>query len=271
MKRNYIVTGSSDGLGLALAKKLLVEGHTVFGISRRGNSELNLNSNFFNFKVDIADYTRVKEIFNEIIGSNREINGVVHAAAVSGPLGKIENTLLSEWIHAININLIGSYNLISICAKYFRERKIGSFIAISGGGASSPMPRMTAYAASKTGLVRLIESVARDFDDLPNVTFNAIAPGVMKTKMIDEVIAAGPDIVGKDYYLRMLEFRENGEDSTSNAIKLIDFLISNDGHKISGKLISAIWDPWADNFMNPEYSKNHEIHTLRRSLFKETN
>ena len=266
MNRNYIITGSSEGLGAALAKKLLLEGNQVFGISRRGNRELDQFGNFVDFKVDVTNLDDISSLFKKIVCDYPRLHGVVHAAAVNGPIGQIEDILPEDWAHAIQINLFGTYNLILNCAKYFREVKFGNFVALSGGGATSPMPRMTAYASSKTATVRLVESVARDFDDLPEVTFNSVAPGIMKTKMINEIIQAGPEMVGHDYHSRILNFQTNGTDSIEKAVDLISFLIASDGHGVTGKLLSAVWDDWSNNFKNSEYLRDREIHTLRRNL-----
>lgn len=266
MTHHYIVTGSSEGLGAELSKNLLKSDNLVFGISRRGNTELDQNSNFVNYQADVSNEAQISSVLNEILHKYEKIDGVVHAAAVSGPLGRIEDTVSIEWIEAININLIGTYNLIRKCANYFREQKTGNFVAISGGGATSPMPRMTAYAASKTAIVRLVESVARDFDDYSKVTFNTVAPGIMKTKMINKVIDAGPEIVGQAYFEQIKDFKINGNDSIPKAVDLIKFLVTNKNHGISGKLISAVWDDWKQLANDIEYKENLEIHTLRRTL-----
>ncbi len=266
MIRKYLVTGSSYGLGAQLSKKLLLEGNIVFGISRSGNSELTAFHNYHDFKIDVTDYSLIKAVFEEITSEFHFLNGVVHAAAVSGPIGKIEDINPADWYKTININLMGTYNLISLSAKHFRETKSGNFLAISGGGATSPMPRMTAYAASKTGVVRLVESVAKDFMEYPKVTFNSIAPGIMKTQMIDQVIDAGSDRVGIEYYKRILEFKTTGQDSLPRALGLICYLLSSEEHLITGKLISAVWDEWPRIFDDKEYRENLDIHTLRRVI-----
>ena len=63
------------------------------------------------------------------------------------------------------------------------------------------MPRLSAYAASKAAVVRLTETLAEELRDR-RVDVNAIAPGALNTRLLDEVLAAGPDKVGKDFYER---------------------------------------------------------------------
>lgn len=262
--KNYIVTGASRGLGLNIAEHLLFSDQRVFGISRKGNQELSRFPNYIDLKINISSFEQLSAFLQDVFDEYSPITGVIHAAAITGPMGKVEETLYSEWYKAIEINLLGTYNLLSIMAKHFRQNKLGNFVALSGGGATSAMPRMTAYAASKTAIVRLIESVARDFDEFPNVTFNSVAPGIMKTKMIDEIIEAGSDTLGKEYFSKIYDFRKNQSDSMPAAIELIDFLATNIGHKVNGKLISAVWDKWPELVHNPDYLSDENLHTLRR-------
>ena len=85
---------------------------------------------------------------------------------------------------------------------HFTSRDYGKIIQLSGGGATTPLPRITAYAASKSAIVRFAESLALELQP-HGVDVNAIAPGALSTWMLDEVLAAGTDRVGRDFYDRM--------------------------------------------------------------------
>lgn len=261
----YLITGVSSGLGAAVASALLNEEKNVIGISRRPNSELSRFNKYKSVILDIRHSKSVENEFKVLLDTFGRFDGIVHAAASGGPLGRIEDSSPTEWFDAINTNLVGTYNLISNAAREFRKAKRGNFVAISGGGATNPMPRMTAYAASKSGVVRLVESVARDFDDLKEVTFNSVAPGIMKTAMIDRVIDVGPEVVGQVYYDKIIDFKINGVDSKPKAVELVKYLVTRNNHEISGKLISAVWDEWQTLVENREYKSNFDLHTLRRT------
>lgn len=262
----FVITGSSRGLGAAVAENLLISGYNIIGVSRNGNRNLQKYQCFMDITGTVSSETDVHKIFEDAKNKFNHIDGVVHAAAVMGPLGSIEQTDYKSWVNAVEINLQGTYNVLRESARIFRKQEFGHYVGISGGGATSPMPKMTAYAATKSAIVRLVESVARDFDQLENVTFNSVAPGIMKTEMIDEVIAAGPEIIGHEYFQKMVDFKQNGEDSVPKAVDLVCHLVSGKFPNISGRLISAVWDDWLNLQANKDYVKNLNIHTLRRVL-----
>ena len=70
------------------------------------------------------------------------------------------------------------------------------------------MPFLSSYAVSKAGIVRFVETLAGELCDY-NVDVNAIAPGALNTRLLDEIIEAGPDKVGKDFYERSLKQKIN--------------------------------------------------------------
>jgi 3-oxoacyl-[acyl-carrier protein] reductase len=142
-----------------------------------------------------------------------------------------------------------------------KKNNFGRIIQLSGGGATAPMPNFSSYAVSKTGIVRFVESIAeecRRFD----ISINSVAPGAMNTRMLDIALKAGRKKVGL-HYNKLLKQKKDGGAGFNRAVGLINFLIING--KISGKLISAIWDPWdKKNFFKK--LKDKDIYTLRRKL-----
>ena len=116
----------------------------------------------------------------------------------------------------------------------------------SGGGATGPFPRYDAYAASKAAVVRLAENLAAELVS-DRVRVNAVAPGFVVTDMHQTTLAAGAEQVGGAYFDRTARAVASGEgDSPELAASLVSFLMSDDSSGISGKLLSARWDPWND-------------------------
>ncbi len=118
----------------------------------------------------------------------------------------------------------------------------GKIINLSGGGATSPRPHFTAYAAAKCGLIRLTETLARELAS-SGIDVNAVAPGAMNTRMLEEVIAAGPVAAAPEYEFAVKRSREGGV-SPALAAELIVFLASPASDGITGRLISAVYDDW---------------------------
>ena len=146
---------------------------------------------------------------------------------------------------------------------HFRANKRGKIINLSGGGATAPLPKLSAYAASKAALVRLTETFAHETLGC-GIDINAIAPGALNTRLLDEVIEAGPEKVGKEFYERSLEQKQNGGASMQKAAELCVFLASDQSDGITGRLLSAVWDPWQDLPKHLGKLKSSEIYTLRR-------
>ena len=124
-------------------------------------------------------------------------------------------------------------------------RRFGRVIHISGGGATSPLYGMSSYAASKAAAVRLIETLALEYEG-SGVTFNSIAPGMLKTKLLDQMLDAGPNRIGENLFKKSWYKADASSDSTDKALELMDFLTSNMSAGITGRLISAEWDNWTE-------------------------
>jgi 3-oxoacyl-[acyl-carrier protein] reductase len=75
---------------------------------------------------------------------------------------------------------------------------------------------------------------------------NAIAPGAINTKFLDDLIQAGPEKVGEAFYRKSLAQKEQGGESPERAAELVAWLMSDASKGLFGKTISAIWDPYND-------------------------
>jgi NAD(P)-dependent dehydrogenase (short-subunit alcohol dehydrogenase family) len=146
---------------------------------------------------------------------------------------------------------------------HFRARCYGKIVNLSGGGATSPRPRFSAYAASKAAVVRLTENLAQELAGA-GIFLNAIAPGAVNTRMLEEVLEAGPARVGEVAYKDALEQKESGGTPAQEGAALCVMLLAGESDGITGRLISAIWDPWESlPDLKNELMKS-DIYTLRR-------
>ena len=92
----------------------------------------------------------------------------------------------------MEINIYGSVLPCRAVLPHFKQQRYGKIVQLSGGGATNPLPRISAYAASKAAVVRFAETLALEVQD-DGIDVNAIAPGALNTRMLDEVLAAGPE------------------------------------------------------------------------------
>jgi len=89
---------------------------------------------------------------------------------------------------------------------HFKQHRYGKIVQMSGGGATAPLPRLSAYATSKAAIVRFAESIALELRDW-GVDVNAIAPGALNTRMLDEVLAEGNDTQQEEARRLLAEIR----------------------------------------------------------------
>ena len=140
---------------------------------------------------------------------------------------------------ALKINIMGSIYIARSALKFFNNATKNSIILFSGGGAVFSRPNFSAYAISKTAILRLVEIISDELaaDGKKNIIINAVAPGAVKTRMTDEVISAGNKAGDKDFN-ETKNTAASGGTSPKLIIRLIDFLSNPSVNKgISGRLI----------------------------------
>ena len=270
-----VISGSSSGLGENLSKYFLNLGSKLSLFSRNISSSSLVNKWYKkeNILFDDVDTTKIDEVnlfINKTICKYGKIDCLINCAGSYGPMSPFIKTDPQKFTDTINTNLIGSFNTIHTCLPIFIKEKYGRIVQLSGGGATSPLPYIYGYAASKAAVVRMIESLAFELEDIKNVDIkiNAVAPGALNTQMLDQVINAGVNSVGKRFYEKALKQKNEGGDSIQNATECIAYLVSELNTKISSKLISAVWDPWREwaQLSSSEIipNINDDIYTLRR-------
>jgi 3-oxoacyl-[acyl-carrier protein] reductase len=260
------------GLGRAIAGELLDRGASV-AVCARGRDELALAEEelaatfgaerLLAIPCDVAVAAEVDAAIDQVVGRFGALTTAVCNAGVYGPMGRIEEVDLDEWRRAIDVNLMGFVHVCRAAIPILRAGGRGKIILISGGGATGPMPFITAYAASKAAAVRLAESLANELS-AERIDVNAVAPGALATRLVDQVLAAGPEVVGGDFYARNATWKREGATPLSLGAELVAFLASRRSDGITGRLISAQWDPWPRLAELREQLSDTDIYTLRR-------
>lgn len=275
--RAAIITGASQGLGLAIADAFLAAGASIAICGRDAAAleaaALQLRERAGNARVyaeiaDVASETDVDRFTKNAIDAFQRIDVLVNNAGIYGPLGSIESIDWAAWVKAIEINLLGSVYCCRALLPHFKTNRYGKIIQLSGGGATNPLPRISAYAASKAAIVRFAETLAEEVKEY-RIDVNSIAPGALNTRLLDEVLAAGPEAVGEAFYRRSTQQKESGGAGLARGAELAVFLASAESDGITGKLISAIWDPWAEFPEHCDDLGRTDVYTLRRIVPKD--
>lgn len=273
-----LITGASQGLGKAIAKACLQAGAHVLvtgrdtGTLEESTADLKSiappHSKVLLFQSDVSITEQAKASVEKAISDLPNFCGLVNNAGVWGPMGRLEDVPWEEWLGAIHTNLIGPALMCRFALPHFRRNGYGKIVNLSGGGATAPMPRISAYAASKAAVVRFTETLAQEAQD-DGIRVNALAPGALNTRMLDQLLDAGRDKAGDHFYERALKQRAEGGASLDRAAALAVFLLSPKSDGITGRLLSAVWDPWESLAERAGRLAPTDVYTLRRILPKE--
>jgi NAD(P)-dependent dehydrogenase (short-subunit alcohol dehydrogenase family) len=276
--RAAIITGANQGLGKAIAHAFVQAGADVMLCAR---DEMKLVETITELRAlcdpgqrvesilaDVSKKDQVDQLISVALRTFSQIHVLVNNAGVYGPKGAIEEVDWDEWVQTIEVNLLGSILTAKALLPHFRSNRYGKIIQLSGGGATSPLPFISAYAASKAGIVRFMETLAEEVK-ADGIDVNSIAPGALNTRLLDEILEAGPSKVGKSFYERAMSQKSSGGTPLERGAALAVFLAAAASDGITGKLISAVWDPWEHFTEHMEDLKKTDIYTLRRIVPKD--
>ncbi len=261
-----LVTGAGRGIGKRLAIGFAGAGNRV-GLLARSKAELDLahleiehaGGNALRIRADVTDYEQVSAAVDRMRVHYGEVQVLVCAAAVQGPIGPFVEQSAKAWVETIHTNLLGVMHACRAVLPHMIERRAGKIIVLSGPGATAARPNFSAYAASKTAVVRLVETIAEEVRD-HNVQINCMGPSPTYTHMTDQILHAGEEKAGWKENEEALEVRRTGGIAPEKQIQLALFLASEQSNHISGKLIQVTddWKKLRNESLHPE------IYTLRR-------
>jgi NAD(P)-dependent dehydrogenase (short-subunit alcohol dehydrogenase family) len=271
--RCVLITGGSEGFGFALARACLHEGASVLICARSGPkveqavAELAPLAHRGALLAGVpADVSRPADVERLVAAARERLGGLdvlMANAGVYGPKGPVERLNWDEWVRAVEINLNGTVLSCRAVLPHFKAQRAGKIIVLSGGGATKPMPFFSAYAATKAAVVRFVETLAGEVAGF-GIDCNSVAPGALNTRLLEEVLREGPEAVGRPFYEASLRQKATGGDSPAQGAALCVFLASRASDGITGRLLSAKWDPWSDLPRRREELRRSDIYTLRR-------
>jgi len=272
--RNAIVTGASLGLGAEIADRFAAAGAALM-LCARNEAEIEEQrkllvtsypaAHIATHRADVAKESDVDSLF---AAAGSEVGGLeilVNNAGVYGPMGSIDNIDWAEWVHALAINLNGLVYCSRKAVQAMKPHRYGKIINLSGGGATNPLPGISAYAASKAAVVRFTETLALEVKEF-GIDVNAVAPGALATRLTDQLVAAGPARVGAGLHERMTKLQKKGGTPLNVGASLCVYLASAESDGLTGRLIAAQWDPWPFADAIKDKIAASDVYTLRRIL-----
>jgi NAD(P)-dependent dehydrogenase (short-subunit alcohol dehydrogenase family) len=274
--RAALITGASQGLGVAIAQAFVDAGASVMlcardaamldrardGVAGRADGGQRVVAH----AADVSSRTDVDRLVRATLEAFPDLQILVNNAGIYGPMGASEDVDWDAWVRAMEINVFGSVLACRALLPHFKRRRYGKIVQLSGGGATTPLPRLSAYAASKAAIVRFAESLALEVK-ADGIDVNAIAPGALNTRMMRELLGAGPAAVGQSFYDRMKKIADEGATTPlEKGAALTVFLASPASDGITGKLLSAAWDPWDTLPDHRADLDRTDVYTLRRII-----
>jgi 3-oxoacyl-[acyl-carrier protein] reductase len=261
-----VVTGSSAGIGRALAERLVAAGHSVWGLARTDQSGFvaDRGSAFRWSRCDVAVWADMERVVAEVSAAWPGLDALVTCAGIQGEVGRAVTANPGRWSATVRTNLDGTYHAIRgfhpLLSRANRRAKV---VCFSGGGATKSRPNFSAYGAAKTAVLRLVETIAEEERFAP-IDLNAVAPGTINTRLTDEVLALGPAVAGQAEYDGAVRQKATGGAPLGRALDLVEWLLSPASDGISGRLLSAPWDPWPTLEQHTATLAKGDVYTLRR-------
>lgn len=261
--RRVLVTGGSLGIGLEVSRELARRGHRVIVAARGAEAiEAALHSlegaGHSGIVLDVSAPGSWRDAASRL-DEGGELHGLVTAAGVLGPIGSLDAVDPDRFSETIAVNLVGTAFALQFALPRLRASG-GRAVTFSGGGGTGPLARYDAYAASKAGVVRLTENVAAD----GAIEINCVAPGFVATRMHAGTLEAGPEAAGQAYFARTQDELAGGGFPAERAAQLVAWLLSDEAAGITGRLLSAQWDPWDEEAFRARLREDPDLGRLRR-------
>jgi len=271
-----VITGGSRGLGAHLVHSFWNTGWNVALVARDRGALSQLvedlpkkpNQTALTFPCDLGRPAEVTILVKKITNQLPRLDALINNAAIHGPIGPLVENDLALWNEAIQVNLLAPVALSHGLLPFMSFSGGGSIINLSGGGATGPRANFTAYASAKAALVRFSETLAQEVQD-QKIRVNCIAPGAMKTALLEQVVTSGMTSSGqREFEIAQKVFAQGGA-SMDKVADLALFLAGKESLGITGKLISAVWDRWQEWPKHIEQLQVSDAYTLRRIAGRE--
>lgn len=266
--KRAVIVGGSRGINKEVARAFLKEGAEVMLVARlkdelrTAQKELSAFGKVEIFAADVSCAKDMQELGEKVASIWKNVDVLVNGAAISGPIGPVLEADPKEWDESIRTTLSGTFYGIRFLVPLMAKKKKGVVINYVGGG-EGPFLNYTSYVAAKGGIARLTETAAEELKE-KGIRMNAIAPGAVNTRFLEDLLNAGPKKAGKFNYERALKQKEKGGVPPEKAAALCVWLASDVSAGITGRVFSALWDPYEDFPRHVADIASTDVYTMRR-------
>jgi len=209
-----VVTGGAQGIGFAVAQRLLAGGAAVALWDRDAQAlqvacqSLAGQGRVQAFEVDITKLPQVQAAAEATSKALGDISVLVNSAGIAGPIAPVATYPADEWQRVIDVNLTGTFNVNKAVVAGMVARNYGRIVNVASIAGKEGNPNAAAYSASKAGVIALTKSLGKETAAY-NVAVNAITPAAAKTRILEQVSQAHIDyMLSKIPRARFVEVEE---------------------------------------------------------------
>ncbi len=230
-----IITGSATGIGETIARRLAKAGATVVvaDMNLAGATEVaqSIGGSAFAVELDVTSAASAEQAVAAVLAKTGRLDILVNNAGIGGKAAPIWEQSLDDWNRVIAINMTGVFNLTKASIVPMRARKYGRIVNIASIAGKEGNPNMTAYSATKAGVIGFTKSVAKEVAT-EGICINAVAPAVVRTKILDQLTTEQVD-----YMTQKIPMRRTG--TTEEIAAVVHFLASPDCSFVTGQTYDA--------------------------------
>jgi NAD(P)-dependent dehydrogenase (short-subunit alcohol dehydrogenase family) len=178
--RVVVVTGAAGGLGLAMVERFLDDGARVAIADLDGDAAARAatHEHALAVPVDVSDAASAMELARTVVATFGQIDVLVNNAGIAGPTAAVQDYPVDAWRRVIEVNLLGVFHCTRACLPQMLERGEGRIVNIASIAGTEGNPEMSAYSASKAGVIAFTKSVAKE-TATSGVLVNCVVPGVL--------------------------------------------------------------------------------------------
>lgn len=229
-----IVTGAATGIGEAISLRLAQAGAIVgiADIDQEGAAQAAASiPQAFPVPLDITQPSSVRQAIEQVLARTGRIDIWVNNAGIAGNAVNVWERTDEDWQRTIDINLNGVFFCTRAVLPHMRERGYGRIVNIASVAGKEGNPRMTGYSATKAAVIGFTKSAAKEVAT-ENICINAVAPAVIRTKILEQLPQAQID-----YMTEKIPMRRTG--TLQEVAAVVHFLASPDSSFVTGQCYDA--------------------------------
>ncbi len=192
--KNAVVTGGAQGIGYAVAERLLQSGanvalwdmdDAVMTKAQETLSAMNLGK-VTAHKIDVTDTGAVETVYKETCAAQGTVDILVHSAGIAGPNAPLADYPVDAFKSVIDINVIGTFNVNRVVIPAMVEQNYGRIVNIASVAGKEGNPNASAYSSSKAAVIAMTKSLGKEVAD-KNIAVNCVTPAAARTRIFDQM------------------------------------------------------------------------------------